>query len=466
MVNAGRARSRTFLVTGAASGIGLATAERLLAEGGSVVGTDLAAPPDLGPDFRFVAADVTDEAAIDAVLAAVPDRLDGVVHSAGVAGGGPVHLLDRAEWERVIAINLTGTFLVAKAALARMIEQPRVDGERGSIVTLASIEGLEGTAGGSVYNAAKGGVVMLTKNSRAMHAMLETCERRCLHPNFRRPDRQGARRRAPARRVQSPSEKASLESRENLSDNDISAYSGKRRPGFEEMLDAMKAGEIDALICWHVDRLYRNMKDLERFIEAVDQQHVEVRTVQSGTLDLSNASGKMMARILASVARQESEQAPSAASCSNVQRAAAGQWPAGRRPFGYATDGTPIEPEATAIRQAVTDVLAGKSGRRSARVECARATHRRQRESVAVDHSAARPDKPEIRGAGGASGQGRRTGPLEGAHRRGHPPRHRRLSIRPVPYGLRGIRAQISRLRCLRVRCLRRAAGDVLTGHR
>ncbi|MDT7764175.1 MAG: hypothetical protein QOC63_3595, partial [Mycobacterium sp.] len=49
-------------------------------------------------------------------------------------------------------------------ALARMIEQPRVDGERGSIVTLASIEGLEGTAGGSAYNAAKGGVVLLTKN--------------------------------------------------------------------------------------------------------------------------------------------------------------------------------------------------------------------------------------------------------------------------------------------------------------
>jgi NAD(P)-dependent dehydrogenase (short-subunit alcohol dehydrogenase family) len=164
MVSADRARSRTFVVTGAASGIGLATAQRLLAEGGSVVGADLAAPPDLGPAFRFVTADVTDEAAIAAVLAAVPDRLDGVVHAAGVAGGGPVHLLDRGEWERVIAINLTGTFLVAKAALARMIDQPRVNGERGSIVTLASIEGLEGTAGGSAYNASKGGVVLLTKN--------------------------------------------------------------------------------------------------------------------------------------------------------------------------------------------------------------------------------------------------------------------------------------------------------------
>ena len=165
MVNADRGRSRTFVVTGAASGIGLATARRLLAEGGAVVGADLAAPPgDLGANFTFVAADVTDESAVASVVGAVPGRLDGVVHAAGVAGGGPVHLLDRAEWERVIAVNLTGTFLVAKAALARMIDQPRQHGERGSIVTLASIEGLEGTAGGSAYNASKGGVVLLTKN--------------------------------------------------------------------------------------------------------------------------------------------------------------------------------------------------------------------------------------------------------------------------------------------------------------
>src|SRR5262245_60089088 len=159
------ARSRTFVVTGAASGIGLATARRLLAEGGTVVGADLVAPiENLGARFEFVAADITDESAVVSVFAKVPDRLDGVVHAAGVAGGGPVHLLPQAEWERVIAVNLTGTFLVAKAAVARMIEQPRVDGERGSIVTLASIEGLEGTAGGSAYNASKGAVVLLTKN--------------------------------------------------------------------------------------------------------------------------------------------------------------------------------------------------------------------------------------------------------------------------------------------------------------
>ena len=129
-----------------------------------MIGTDVNEPPDLGERFTFVAADVSDESAVADVFAAVPGRLDGVVHAAGIASGGPVHLLDKAEWDRVIAINLTGTFLVAKAALARMIEQPRVDGERGSIVTLASVEGLEGTAGGSGYNASKGGVVLLTKN--------------------------------------------------------------------------------------------------------------------------------------------------------------------------------------------------------------------------------------------------------------------------------------------------------------
>ena len=86
-------------------------------------------------------------------------RIDGVVTAAGVAGGGPVHALDIENWQLVQDINLTGTMLTAKAVLPTMMEQ-----RSGSIVTVASIEGIEGCEGGSTYNASKGGVILLTKN--------------------------------------------------------------------------------------------------------------------------------------------------------------------------------------------------------------------------------------------------------------------------------------------------------------
>jgi NAD(P)-dependent dehydrogenase (short-subunit alcohol dehydrogenase family) len=159
------------LVSGAASGIGNATVERLLDEGAIVVGIDLLpdAPEGIADGrFTYQAADVLDAAAVAAAVASVvaaAGRLDGVVHAAGVAGGGPVHLLPDEEWDRVVGINLKGTFVVSRAALAQMVQQERVDGERGAIVNLSSIEGIEGTAGGSAYNASKGGVVLLTKNT-------------------------------------------------------------------------------------------------------------------------------------------------------------------------------------------------------------------------------------------------------------------------------------------------------------
>jgi NAD(P)-dependent dehydrogenase (short-subunit alcohol dehydrogenase family) len=154
---------KTIVVTGAASGIGLATARRCAAEGATVVGADLTDPP-LDVEMKFVTTDIADASAVDALFAAAPGRVAGVVHAAGVAGGGPVHLLDEAEWARVVGINLTGTFHVVRAAVRRMLDQDPIDGERGSIVTIASVEGIEGTAGGSSYNASKGGVVLLTKN--------------------------------------------------------------------------------------------------------------------------------------------------------------------------------------------------------------------------------------------------------------------------------------------------------------
>ena len=169
----GRLDGKTAFVTGAASGIGLACVARFAAEGARVFGVDLTEPrvdldlPAGADDVTFAAVDVRDEDAImNAIDALVAEhgRIDSIVTAAGVAGGGPAHLLDRTEWQRVLDVNLTGTFLCAKHAIARMLEQNPIDGERGSVVTVASVEGLEGTAGGSSYNASKGAVVIFTKN--------------------------------------------------------------------------------------------------------------------------------------------------------------------------------------------------------------------------------------------------------------------------------------------------------------
>jgi NAD(P)-dependent dehydrogenase (short-subunit alcohol dehydrogenase family) len=158
----GRLEGQVALVTGAASGLGEATASRLASEGAVVAGLDVTSGHAVPGVTQWFAADVQDEAAVAAAVAAVVadhGRLDAVVNFAGVAGGGPVHLVDRAEWERVIGVNLTGTFVVDKCALGPMMAQ-----RSGSIVNVASIEGLQGTEGGSSYNASKAGVVVLTKN--------------------------------------------------------------------------------------------------------------------------------------------------------------------------------------------------------------------------------------------------------------------------------------------------------------
>lgn len=150
-------------------------------------------------------------------------------------------------------------------------------------------------------------------------------------------------------------------------DNDVSAFSGRRRPGFEAMLTEMGNGDIDAVVCWHSDRLYRSLKDLERLIDVAETRGIPIRTVQGGDLDLSNSSGRMLARILGSVSRQESEHKGERQRRANDQRAAAGKWVSANRPFGYESNGAVRQSEAAMIHQAAADVLAGKSIRQVAR---------------------------------------------------------------------------------------------------
>jgi len=149
---------------------------------------------------------------------------------------------------------------------------------------------------------------------------------------------------------------------QEYSDNDISAYSGRLRPSYEAMCALVESGGADAIIAWHNDRLHRSPRELEGFIDLCERRSVEVRTVQAGTIDLSNASGRMVARMLGAAARHEVEHSIERQRRAKLAAAVAGKYRGGRRPFGYEPDGVTLRPdEADAVRLASTDFLAGVS---------------------------------------------------------------------------------------------------------
>jgi len=163
-----RLDGRTALVTGAGRGIGLAISERLLADGARVVMLDRDAPAvegaakRLGGNARAIVADVTRTADVDGAVQAAHDwhgRLDVVVNNAGITGRSfPTWELTDADWQQVIAIDLTSVFLVCRAAVRLM--RPR---QSGRIVNIASIAGKEGNPTLVPYSTAKAGVIGLTK---------------------------------------------------------------------------------------------------------------------------------------------------------------------------------------------------------------------------------------------------------------------------------------------------------------
>ena len=163
------AEQRVAVITGGASGIGLACAERLVGCGWriGILDRDEAALEAVrqrfggDPRVRQDRLDVTDEPAADAALRGMHHafgRLDGLLNSAGI--GADVHVLDTPVelFRKVVDINLTGTFIVGRAAARIMREQGR-----GSIVNVASIAGVRGSKGRAAYGASKGAVVTLTQ---------------------------------------------------------------------------------------------------------------------------------------------------------------------------------------------------------------------------------------------------------------------------------------------------------------
>ncbi len=148
-----------------------------------------------------------------------------------------------------------------------------------------------------------------------------------------------------------------------FSDNDISAYTGKHRPGFAALLEAITAGQVDVVLAYSVDRVYRQMVDLEVYAKACEERGVTTETINSGSLDLSTIDGLTNARIYAVLAQREVAVMRKRRMDANRKRALEGKHHKGsRRCFGYEPDGVTVRPaEADAIRWAFEHFLSGGS---------------------------------------------------------------------------------------------------------
>jgi NAD(P)-dependent dehydrogenase (short-subunit alcohol dehydrogenase family) len=172
-----RLKDKLVLITGAAGAVGGAAAEAIEAEGGIPITSDLAGRH--GADHVL---DVTSEAdwvRVATDIARIHDRLDGLVNAAGLVTLGNVEETEFAAWRQILAVNLDGTFLGCKHAMALLRRRG------GSIVNLSSVSGLVGGHNLAAYNASKGGVRLLSK-SVALHGARLDPQVRCnsVHPAF------------------------------------------------------------------------------------------------------------------------------------------------------------------------------------------------------------------------------------------------------------------------------------------
>lgn len=183
------------LVTGGLKGIGRAVAERLLAEGGSVMLADLVSPETdavdleaLGERAAYVQLDVGDEAAWPAAVAAIEarfGRLDILVANAGISGTGPVRDVTLADWHRTMRVNVDGVFLAVRHCTDLLAAAGRDRRGGSSIVTISSIMGLVALPQAGPYNASKGAVRLFTKSVALEYAAGKIPIRaNSVHPGF------------------------------------------------------------------------------------------------------------------------------------------------------------------------------------------------------------------------------------------------------------------------------------------
>lgn len=146
-------------------------------------------------------------------------------------------------------------------------------------------------------------------------------------------------------------------------DDDRSAWSGKVRPEYRRLCEDIAARRVDAVVVWHLDRLTRSPRELEDFVDLCDRPPGTPIAWVSGDFDVSTGDGRFMARILAAMARKESDDKSRRIKRKHLELAESGEWPGGgSRPFGYLADRRSLDPtEAAAVREAVARVLASDS---------------------------------------------------------------------------------------------------------
>lgn len=145
-------------------------------------------------------------------------------------------------------------------------------------------------------------------------------------------------------------------------DNDVTASGRRQRPGFEAVLAAVASGQVRVVIAWDMTRLTRNRRDTVRILEAGERHGVTLSFVRGGSIDLSSPAGRLVADLLAGVARHEIEQKSDRQRRANAQAAQQGRPAGGRRPYGYESDGLTLRrDEADALARTYQAVAAGST---------------------------------------------------------------------------------------------------------
>ena len=122
----------------------------------------------------------------------------------------------------------------------------------------------------------------------------------------------------------------------SFEDNDLSAYRQRKpRPGYRDLVDVIKAGDVDTIVAWHPDRLTRQQRELEDLVDLLDATGVSIVTVTAGTYDLSTPSGRMVAHVIGATAMYESEHKAERIQSKHAELARDGKPSGGPAPYGY-----------------------------------------------------------------------------------------------------------------------------------